>query len=745
MNNVIENEQEATQTAHTDTPISAVIAANPAPSLDEIADGAPDSFTAENGFINFGLADPIQRALVGQGYTTPTPIQERAIPALLEGRDVLGIAQTGTGKTAAFALPILNKIALNPKKLSPKTMRALILAPTRELVVQIAENIRHYGKHMKLRSCAVFGGVSELHQIKAMAVGVDVLIATPGRLMDLASRRHIKFDEVEMFVLDEADRMLDMGFIREVNKITALLPEQRQSLLFSATMPKEIAHLAERLLNDPVRVEVTPKVVTVERIEQKVYFVDGPRKRELLLNLLEDPALSRVVVFTRTKHAANKVSEHLEKAGVSADAIHGNKSQNARQHALNNFKSGKARVLVATDIAARGIHVSDISHVINYELPNQPESYVHRIGRTARAGAEGIAFSFCDKLEKGFLKDIERFTKRAIPVADHAFMGPAAPGAKTDSRDGSRTPRPPREPRSFSGGNRDRDAERGNRRGGGDEPRYGEHWTARNEKRNRFENSSNEAAKTFTADAEVEQTFDPLMKQGGERHEHRGEGRGEHRGEKRGGDRFDKRGPRKDFRGDRGEARGEHRGEARGERKEFKPRGEGRNFENRGERKFGDRPRGDRPHGDRPRGDRPQGERKFGDRPRGDRPFGNRDRDNRNEGGRHEGRTFEHRGEHQNRAQADRSHAERHFGNTKHEERQRDAREQSEQSRGEFRGPRRDGDKRHGGKSFGGKSAFGGKPGGHKQHGQNRDQNREQGQRRDAGADRPLQRKRNHG
>ncbi len=733
MNNVIENEQEASQTAYSETPNIAVIAANPAPSLDEIADSAPDSFTGENGFINFGLAEPIQRALVGQGYTTPTPIQERAIPALMEGRDILGIAQTGTGKTAAFALPILNAIALNPKRPASKTMRALILAPTRELVVQITENIRHYGKHMKVRTCAVFGGVSEMHQIKAMGVGVDVLIATPGRLMDLASRRHIKFDDVEMFVLDEADRMLDMGFIREVNKISAMLPEKRQSLLFSATMPKEIAHLAERLLNDPVRVEVTPKVITVERIEQKVFFVDGPRKRELLLNLLDDPALSRVVVFTRTKHAANKVSEHLEKAGVSADAIHGNKSQNARQHALNNFKSGKARVLVATDIAARGIHVSDISHVINYELPNQPESYVHRIGRTARAGAEGIAFSFCDKLEKGFLKDIERFTKRAIPVAEHNFTGPAAAGAKTDSRDGSRGPRPPREPRSFAGGNRDRDAERAdrqNRQGG----------------RNRFENRTEQSAETFVADAQ--QSFDPLSEGAAPQRENHGEGRRENRGPRK-DFHGDKRGPRKDFRGDRGgDNRSEGRNsENRGERKEFKPRGEGRpfnkggegrNFENRGERKFGDRNHGDRPRFDRNKGDRPQG-----DRPQGERSFGHRDRDNRNEG-----RTFENQGEHQNRAQADRSHAERHFGNTKHEERQRDVREQGDNTRGESRGPRRDGDRPF--KSFGGKpggKSFGGKPGGHKQHGQgqNRDRSRDQGQRRDAGADRPMQRKKNHG
>ncbi|MBL8629198.1 MAG: DEAD/DEAH box helicase [Rhodospirillaceae bacterium] len=656
--------------------------------------------------MNFGLADPLQRALVGQGYTTPTPIQERSIPALLEGRDMLGIAQTGTGKTAAFALPILNAIALNPKKVAPKTMRALILAPTRELVVQIAESIRHYGKHIKLRTCAVFGGVSELHQIKAMSVGVDVLIATPGRLMDLANRRHIKFDAVEMFVLDEADRMLDMGFIREVNKITAMLPEQRQSLLFSATMPKEISHLAERLLNDPVRVEVTPKVVTVERIDQKVFFVDGPRKRELLLHLLQDEALSRVVVFTRTKHAANKVSEHLEKAGVSADAIHGNKSQNARQHALNNFKSGKARVLVATDIAARGIHVSDISHVINYELPNQPESYVHRIGRTARAGADGIAFSFCDRLEKGFLKDIERFTKRQIPVAEHAFSAPADPGAKSDSRDGRRAPKPPREPRSFAGGNRDRDAEREQRHGGGRHHR--------GEGRSRFENRSHDAAETFNADASQ-----GAEHQGAERQE-----RHEHRGEKRGGGRFEHRGERKEFRGerkefrgprqDRGENRNEHRGEHRGERSEHR----GERNEHRGDRKDFRGPRQDR------------GERKEfrNHEKRGDR-FENR---NRHEGRNHEGRTEQrHDRDEMTRAQQDRSHAERHFGNTKHEQRQREVREQGEHSRGEFRGPKRHG-KPHGGKPHG-------------QHqGQRNQGQHNQGQHNQGGGDRPLQRKTRH-
>jgi ATP-dependent RNA helicase RhlE len=433
-------------------------------------------------FAGFGLAEPIQRALDAAGYETPTPIQAGAIPSLLQGRDMLGIAQTGTGKTAAFALPILNRLASAPHPLTPKATRALILAPTRELVIQIAESFRTYGKHMKLRSCAVFGGVSEMHQIKAMAVGVDVLIATPGRLLDLVQRRHILLSGVQTFVLDEADRMLDMGFIRDINKIVAMIPVERQSLLFSATMPKEIAHLAAKLLRDPVRVEVTPEVVTVDRIEQKVYFVDSNQKRPLLVALLKDPALSRVVVFTRTKHVANRVSDYINAAGITSDAIHGNKSQNARQKALDNFKKGHVRVLVATDIAARGIHVSDVSHVINYELPNIPESYVHRIGRTARAGAEGIALSFCDKSERAFLRDIERFAKTSLTPTEHAFTGAAPQGGEGDRRErGERGHR-------GGGGDRGRHEQRGREHRGGkphhgkphnNKPRHHEHGEAR--------------------------------------------------------------------------------------------------------------------------------------------------------------------------------------------------------------------------------------------------------------------------
>ncbi|MSO98800.1 MAG: DEAD/DEAH box helicase [Rhodospirillaceae bacterium] len=410
---------------------------------------APVSHDQLSAFAKFGLAPEIQRALDAAGYTEPTPIQAGSIPALMQNRDMLGIAQTGTGKTAAFALPFLHKLATTPYQLTPKGTRALILAPTRELVIQIADSFRTYGKFVRMKSCAVFGGVSEIHQIKAMAGGVDVLVATPGRLLDLVNRRHINLSSIQTFVLDEADRMLDMGFIRDINKIVAMIPTERQSLLFSATMPKEIAHLAAKLLRDPVRVEVTPETITVDKVEQKVFFVDANQKRPLLVSLLKDPALTRVVVFTRTKHVANRVSDYIAAAGITSDAIHGNKSQNARQKALESFKKGQVRVLVATDIAARGIHVSDISHVINYELPNIPESYVHRIGRTARAGASGIALSFCDRAERSYLRDIERFARTSLTPTDHPFTG----AATRDAGEPDRAERP-RNGRGGRDGNR---------------------------------------------------------------------------------------------------------------------------------------------------------------------------------------------------------------------------------------------------------------------------------------------------
>jgi ATP-dependent RNA helicase RhlE len=370
----------------------------------------------ELSFAELGLAEPICRALAAENYTHPTPIQTRAIPLLLEGRDLLAIAQTGTGKTAAFALPLLQILGKQQKPAAPNTARALILAPTRELAVQIGESLTAYGRNLRLRHTVIFGGVSQFHQVKALARGVDIVVATPGRLLDLVEQRYLRLDDVQHFILDEADRMLDMGFIHDMRKIVAKLPKSRQSLLFSATMPNSIAKLAADLLNQPARVEVTPQVVTVDRIEQRLYFVEAAQKRALLFRLLEDPALSRVIVFTRTKHLANRVSEYLDIAGIQSDAIHGNKSQNARQRALERFRSGDVRVLVATDIAARGIDVDNVSHVINFELPNEPESYVHRIGRTARAGTSGIALSFCDRSERGFLRDIERLTKRPLLV-----------------------------------------------------------------------------------------------------------------------------------------------------------------------------------------------------------------------------------------------------------------------------------------------------------------------------------------
>ena len=371
-------------------------------------------------FSELGLAEPIQRALIARDHLTPTPIQARAIPELLNGRDILGIAQTGTGKTAAFALPILHQLSRHHVNRGPRNPRALVLAPTRELAIQIGEEFRAYGKFLQLRQTVIFGGVSQRPQVAALTRGLDVLIATPGRLLDLMNQRRVRLDAVEFLVLDEADRMLDMGFVRDVRKIIAAVPAKRRSLMFSATMPAEIARLSGDILADPVRIEVTPQATPIERIEQSVYHVAAKAKTGLLAGVLGDPALSRVIVFTRTKHRANRVAAQLVKNGIAADAIHGNKSQGARQIALQRFRDGKVRVLVATDIAARGIDVDGISHVINYEIPNEPESYVHRIGRTARAGAGGVALSFCDPAEQGYLRDIERLIKQRLAVIGDA-------------------------------------------------------------------------------------------------------------------------------------------------------------------------------------------------------------------------------------------------------------------------------------------------------------------------------------
>jgi ATP-dependent RNA helicase RhlE len=370
-------------------------------------------------FDGLGLSEPLRLALKAENYLKPTPIQAQALPLLAEGRDLLGIAQTGTGKTAAFALPILHRLSTQRLQRSPGRPHALILAPTRELALQIDERFRAYGRKLHLRSAVIFGGVGQGQQVKALQQGVDILIATPGRLLDLYAQRHVSFDKVSIFVLDEADRMLDMGFIRDVRKIVAACGKERQTLLFSATMPPDIAELAAEILHNPTRIDVSPAKVTVDRIDQHVYFVAARAKRDLLLELLADPAMDRVLVFTRTKHGADKVCKFLRHAGLAVEAIHGNKAQNARLRVLEAFRGGQVRVLVATDIAARGIDVQGISHVINYELPNEPESYVHRIGRTARAGAGGTALSFCDASERAYLKDIERLTGVSLAVAGH--------------------------------------------------------------------------------------------------------------------------------------------------------------------------------------------------------------------------------------------------------------------------------------------------------------------------------------
>lgn len=374
-------------------------------------------------FKDLKLETPLLKALIEEGYEIPSPIQKKAIPPALEGRDVLGCAQTGTGKTAAFALPILNQLLLNPtQKNQTRKIRALILTPTRELALQISESIDAYSRHTRLKNCVVFGGVSEKPQIEKLRRGIDILIATPGRLKDLVGQGEINLKYIETFVLDEADRMLDMGFVHDVKKVITWLPKKRQTLFFSATMPKEITDLISKIMNEPVKVEVTPVSSTADTIEQTICFVDKNNKHKLLTEFLKDETITSALVFTRTKHGADRLVKELEKEGVHARAIHGNKSQNARQTALGDFKSGRIRVLIATDIAARGIDIDELSHVFNYDLPNIPETYVHRIGRTGRAGLDGTSISFCNIEEKPYLKDIEKLIGKSIPVIDgHKF------------------------------------------------------------------------------------------------------------------------------------------------------------------------------------------------------------------------------------------------------------------------------------------------------------------------------------
>ena len=418
-------------------------------------------------FTDFGLAAPLLKALASEGYTEPTPIQAQAIPGVMAGRDLQGIAQTGTGKTAAFALPILHRLAAEKRQPERKGARVLVLSPTRELASQIGESFRTYGKHMGVTVAVIFGGVKYGAQHKAMANGVDVLVATPGRLLDHLQEKTITLRGVEIFVLDEADQMLDLGFVLPIRKIVAHMPKQRQNLFFSATMPTEIGKLASELLNDPLRVAVTPQATTVDRVNQRVLFVEQSRKRALLSELFDDPGFKRVIVFTRTKRGADRVARSLEQVGVDAAAIHGDKSQGQRERALADFKAGKVRALVATDIAARGIDIDAVSHVVQFELPNVPESYVHRIGRTARAGADGSAVAFCADDERTLLRDIQKVTRQTIPSFDRrndkqlgaatAAM-PEPQGVKADRADtrgsggGGRGAHPPKRNRNHGGG-----------------------------------------------------------------------------------------------------------------------------------------------------------------------------------------------------------------------------------------------------------------------------------------------------
>ncbi|NDH61119.1 MAG: DEAD/DEAH box helicase [Alphaproteobacteria bacterium] len=566
--------------------------------------GEKDYFpVSEVSFADLGLSEPLLRALHGAKYTTPTPIQARTIPALLQGRDVLGIAQTGTGKTAAFALPVLQLLAASNERAQPKSPRALVLAPTRELAVQIARSFDTYGRGLGLRLCTVVGGLGYGRQIETLARGVDILIATPGRLLDLVERGNVKLGNVNFFVLDEADRMFDMGFIRDVRRIASSVSKNRQTLLFSATMPNDIAKLSAEILKNPERVEIAAQGKPIEKIEQRVYYVNASSKRQLLSHLLADEALERVIVFTRTKRGANRVAEALEDRGVRSEAIHGNKSQNARQKALDNFSRGKARVLVATDLASRGIDVQGVTHVINYELPADAESYVHRIGRTARAGASGIAVSFCDSSERGQLRSIEKLTRQPIAVVatpaneDMPVMPPVVR---------SREERDPRDERGRD------ERPRGRGPGGpGGRPR-----------------SFGDRPRSFGGGHGDRPNGPP---RGPRPHGDRPHGDRPH-GDRPHGDRpqGDRPWTQGDFR-DRPQQSADrpHGDRPQGDRQ--RSFGDRPNGPPRGDRPHGDRP-GDRPHGDRPNGDRPQSDRPQGDRPngppRGDRSHGDRPRSN---------------------------------------------------------------------------------------------------------------------
>lgn len=403
-------------------------------------------------FEQLNLIEPILKALKQKEYTTPTPIQAQAIPKILEGNDLIGCAQTGTGKTAAFSIPIIQKLSENTETRHHKAIKALILSPTRELAIQIGESILAYGKFANLKHAIVFGGVSQGPQVKQLSSGVDILIATPGRLLDLYSQGVVKFNNLEFFVLDEADRMLDMGFIHDIKRILQIIPAKRQTLLFSATMPAEIQKLANTMLYKPQRVEVSPVSSTVDIIHQLVYFVESGQKKDLLINLISNETVESVLVFTRTKHGSDRLVKSLQKVGIQAEAIHGNKSQNSRQNALNNFKSRKTKVLIATDIAARGIDVDQLSHVINYELPEVPETYVHRIGRTGRTGNKGVAISLVDPDEVKHLNNIEHLIRKKIRVVyDHPFVTISSALGASKAMDNTRTVPTPAKSKGYKG------------------------------------------------------------------------------------------------------------------------------------------------------------------------------------------------------------------------------------------------------------------------------------------------------
>ncbi len=510
-------------------------------------------------FSELKLIEPLCRALAAEGYSDPTPIQQKAIPEVLAGRDLLGCAQTGTGKTAAFALPLLQRLAAEKK--DPR-IRALVLAPTRELASQIGERIYAYGKHLGLRHTIVFGGVSQFHQARALRPPPPILVATPGRLLDLCQQRLIDLSKVEILVLDEADRMLDMGFIHDVKKVVAMTPKTRQTLFFSATMPPDIVQLVKTILTDPVRIDVAPTLKTAERVEQSVFHVSRTEKRNLLERLLRDPAIERVLVFTRTKRGASRVAEQLDRAGIAADAIHGDKTQGARERALNAFRRGHTRVLVATDIAARGIDVDGVSHVVNYDLPHVPESYVHRIGRTGRAGASGVAFSFCDPEERSMLVGIERLIGKRLPAAERPPALPPSEAPAAPATDAFARERPSSD---AAGRDANRDSNRDANRDRGPRPRS-----------------------------------DAPPRDGGSRFAPR-DPRPSGNGGSRGG--YSSDGPRQRDAGPPRENRG-YRAEPRGPRPGDAPR----SFSN------GDAPRGPRPNGDAPRG------YSNGDAPRNPRP-----------------------------------------------------------------------------------------------------------------------------